>query len=230
MDVIALFASLIAIMVSAYTLWITHLRPFKVKYEIGGPFLAMVQDKAPSIAMVKEFERRRDLIHQRLNEINGISAVKPKGAFYIFANVTEACEKLGLKNSIEFQEYLLEKADVVVLSKSNQDFYRIKTNPAVGTNDSDTKNHEIIFKVQVLSSGTRLSTNSQRFKGLRNVWEYKDGGLYKYTAGDKKDLKSACVLQSELQKKGFTDAFVVVFQDGKRIPVKEALKLLKLTF
>lgn len=79
---------------------------------------AMKEDKSPSIAMVKEFERRRDLIHRRLNEINGISAVKPKGAFYIFANVTEACKKLGLKGSIEFQEYLLEKADVVVLSRN----------------------------------------------------------------------------------------------------------------
>jgi len=79
---------------------------------------AMVEDKSPSIAMVKEFERRRDLIHQRLNEINGISAVKPKGAFYIFANVSEACKRLGLKDSIEFQEYLLEKADVVVLSRN----------------------------------------------------------------------------------------------------------------
>jgi len=79
---------------------------------------AMKEDKSPSIAMVKEFERRRDLIHARLNEINGISAVKPKGAFYIFANVTKACEKLGLKDSVEFQEYLLEKADVVVLSRN----------------------------------------------------------------------------------------------------------------
>lgn len=79
---------------------------------------AMKSDKSPSIAMVNEFERRRDLIHGRLNEINGISAVKPKGAFYIFANVTEACKQLNLKNSIEFQQYLLEKADIVILSRS----------------------------------------------------------------------------------------------------------------
>jgi hypothetical protein len=61
--------------------------------------------------MVKEFERRRNLIHERLNKINGIFAVNPKGAFYIFANVTKACEKLGLKNSLEFQNYVLEKGE-----------------------------------------------------------------------------------------------------------------------
>ncbi|MHA1148958.1 MAG: pyridoxal phosphate-dependent aminotransferase [Promethearchaeota archaeon] len=79
---------------------------------------AMQEDKAPSIAMVIEFERRRDLIYERLNKIDGISALKPKGAFYIFANVTGACEKLGLKDSLEFQDYILEKADIVVLSRN----------------------------------------------------------------------------------------------------------------
>jgi aspartate/methionine/tyrosine aminotransferase len=78
---------------------------------------AMNESKAPSLAMVKEFDERRNLIHRRLNEIDGISALKPKGAFYIFANVTEACKKLNLKDSLEFQEYLLEKTDTVVLSR-----------------------------------------------------------------------------------------------------------------
>jgi len=77
----------------------------------------MRQDKSPSEVMVDEFERRRDLIYKRLNEINGISTIKPKGAFYIFANVTEACKNLGLKDSLEFQEYLLEKANVATLSR-----------------------------------------------------------------------------------------------------------------
>lgn len=79
---------------------------------------AITADKAPSESMVNEFERRRDLIHKRLNEIEGISSLKPKGAFYIFANVTEACNNLGFKSSIEFQDFLLEKADVAVLSRN----------------------------------------------------------------------------------------------------------------
>ncbi|MFW9773766.1 MAG: pyridoxal phosphate-dependent aminotransferase [Candidatus Thorarchaeota archaeon] len=72
----------------------------------------------PSLAMVKEFDTRRNLIYKRLNELKGISALKPKGAFYIFANITKACENLNLKNSLEFQEYLLKEADVVVLSRN----------------------------------------------------------------------------------------------------------------
>ena len=92
---------------------------------------------------------------------------------------------------------------------------------------SDTTSNKIIFKVQILSSATPLPTNSPKFKGIKNIWEYKDGILYKYTVGNNKELKSASALQSELRKKGFGDAFVVAFQNGKRIPVRKALKLLK---
>jgi hypothetical protein len=87
-------------------------------------------------------------------------------------------------------------------------------------------NEKIIFKVQVLSSENPLESNSTPFKGIKNVWEYKDGGLYKYTIGNKRDIQSASALQSEIRKKGFSDAFVVAFKNGKRIPVREALRLL----
>jgi N-acetylmuramoyl-L-alanine amidase len=102
-----------------------------------------------------------------------------------------------------------------------------KKNTEVDITESGTINQEIIFKVQVLSSGTLLASNSPRFKGLKNVWKYKDGGLYKYTIGNKRDIQSASALQSELRKEGFGDAFVVAFQNGKRMPVRKALKLLK---
>ena len=102
-----------------------------------------------------------------------------------------------------------------------------KKNPENVVTESGKVNKEIIFKVQVLSSGTRLATNSQRFKGLKNVWEYKDGGLHKYTTGNKRDIQSAFALQSEIREKAFSDAFVVAFQNEKRISVRKALKLLK---
>jgi len=111
------------------------------------------------------------------------------------------------------------KGDVVVETKSNKDFSKTKIN-------SDTKNQGIIFKVQIISSSTRLATNSPQFKGLKNVWEYQDSGLYKYTVGNQKDLKSASALQSKFRRKGFSEAFVVTFKNGKRIPVREALRLL----
>ena len=71
-----------------------------------------------SLSMVKEFKERREIIWEGLNEIKGIRCVKPKGAFYIYPNVTEVCQNLNLKGSKELQKYLLYEADVAVLSRS----------------------------------------------------------------------------------------------------------------
>jgi hypothetical protein len=106
------------------------------------------------------------------------------------------------------------------------DFEEKKKNKENVITKPDNINNDIIFKVQALSSKNPLKSDSPRFKGLKNVWEYKDGGLYKYTIGNKRDIPSASVLQSELRKKGFSDAFVVAFKNGKRIPVREAMMLM----
>jgi len=71
-----------------------------------------------SLSMVKEFKERRELIWEGLNEIKGIRCIKPKGAFYIYPNVTEVCQNLNLKGSKELQKYLLYEAGVAVLSRS----------------------------------------------------------------------------------------------------------------
>jgi uncharacterized coiled-coil protein SlyX len=116
------------------------------------------------------------------------------------------------------------KRDVVIQPISYKEFSKI--NSEAGNADLDTKHQEIIFKVQIISSSTRFAKNSPQFKGLKDIWEYKDSSLYKYTVGNQKDLKSASALQSEFRKKGFSGAFVVAFKNEKRIPVREALRLL----
>jgi N-acetylmuramoyl-L-alanine amidase len=118
------------------------------------------------------------------------------------------------------------KGDIVAQAKSNKNISKIKINSKMVNTESDTINQEIIFKAQIISSSTRLVKNSPQFNGLKNIWEYKDSGLYKYTVGNEKDLKSAFVLQSDLRRKGFVGAFVIAFKNGKRIPVRKARKLL----
>ncbi len=69
--------------------------------------------------MVKIFCERSKLIVDGLNDIKGIKCLKPKGAFYVFPNVTQACKNLKLATSEEFQKYLLYKAGVAVLPRSS---------------------------------------------------------------------------------------------------------------
>ncbi|NLZ74173.1 MAG: aminotransferase class I/II-fold pyridoxal phosphate-dependent enzyme, partial [Bacteroidales bacterium] len=68
--------------------------------------------------MVREFKIRRDIMVDGLNGIEGIYCKKPGGAFYVFPNITEACRKLKLKDSNEFQRYLLYEAGVAVLART----------------------------------------------------------------------------------------------------------------
>ncbi len=68
--------------------------------------------------MVDEFRRRRDYIIDRLNETPGISCLKPKGAFYAFANVSEILKKGALKDSVSLAEKLLAEANVAVVPGS----------------------------------------------------------------------------------------------------------------
>ena len=131
---------------------------------------------------------------------------------------------LALRSKLKEKHKAEEK--IVEIGKSNRVSSEIKINSKIDNNDLDSLVQEIIFKVQIISSDTLLSIHSPKLMGLKNVWVYEDGGLYKYTVGKEKDLKSAYVLQSELRKKGFVGAFVVAFKNGKRIPVRDARKLL----
>jgi aspartate aminotransferase len=64
--------------------------------------------------MRREFERRRNFIVKRLNEMPGIECDMPKGAFYVFPNVS-GLFKNNIKNSMDLSAALLEKARIAVV-------------------------------------------------------------------------------------------------------------------
>jgi aspartate/methionine/tyrosine aminotransferase len=68
--------------------------------------------------MVAKFKTRRDLIVDGLNSIKGVTCLRPKGAFYVFPNVTEACQNLGFEDSRALQNHLLYNAGVAVLART----------------------------------------------------------------------------------------------------------------
>ncbi|MHA1682322.1 MAG: pyridoxal phosphate-dependent aminotransferase [Promethearchaeota archaeon] len=106
------------LLASNFAKWATNTVSCTATFVQDAGLVAMQEPKDTSQAMVREFQARRDLIYKLLNDIDGITAVKPRGAFYIFANVTAACEKLGFKTSLDFQDYILDKCDVAVLSRT----------------------------------------------------------------------------------------------------------------
>jgi aminotransferase len=63
--------------------------------------------------MVKEFDRRRCLVHKRFNEIEDFNCALPRGAFYVFPSIKD----FGM-SSEEFAEFLVKKAHVTVVPGS----------------------------------------------------------------------------------------------------------------
>ncbi len=57
--------------------------------------------------MIREFEKRRNIVYEGINSIDGISCTKPQGAFYAFVNI----KNTGL-SSEEFALRLLEEKHV----------------------------------------------------------------------------------------------------------------------
>jgi len=62
--------------------------------------------------MVKAFRERRDTVVRGLNQIEGIRCREPKGAFYVFPNITG----LGLGDSATVAERILNEAGVATLA------------------------------------------------------------------------------------------------------------------
>ncbi len=64
--------------------------------------------------MLEEYRTRRDSIHAWLTAHPGIQCVKPKGAFYLFPDISALLSPAGMRTSADFAQALIEKEHVVV--------------------------------------------------------------------------------------------------------------------
>ena len=75
--------------------------------------------------MRREFDQRRKYMIEKLNQIKGVSCLKPAGAFYAFPNVSKILEK-GVKyngkriiNSFDLADFILKEAEVALIPGSD---------------------------------------------------------------------------------------------------------------
>jgi aspartate aminotransferase len=84
---------------------------------------ALVGPQDEVAKMAGEFDRRRRVIVRGLNALPGVSCVMPKGAFYVFANVSGLFGRAWkaadgtriLKGSVDVTAFLLDEAEVAVV-------------------------------------------------------------------------------------------------------------------
>ena len=124
-------------------------------------------------------------------------------------------QKEKLKTEMEIAELKLKKGIKDPVTPVNE-VKPVNPIPAEG----------VCYRVQFYSSGQQMSLNSPKFKGLDQIFEYSDKGMYKYTTGMFDNFAEALKFQGMVRKAGFADAFVVGLNGNKRITVDEAKKAL----
>lgn len=133
--------------------------------------------------------------------------------------------KEGAENeSVKEKEIIKEvKPKIIEKSKTKQEIKKQKREDK--KNKNELVEEGVVFKVQFATSSKKLELLPQNFKGLENVELYKAGGLYRYVVGKETNMTDANSLQLKVRNKGYRDAFVIAFSNGKRISISEALKL-----
>jgi aspartate/methionine/tyrosine aminotransferase len=69
--------------------------------------------------IVDTLRTRRDLLHQKVNQIPGFRAYLPTSSFYMWVNVTEAAKMLGTKNHEDFRLKLLNDTGVAFCTREH---------------------------------------------------------------------------------------------------------------
>jgi N-acetylmuramoyl-L-alanine amidase len=137
----------------------------------------------------------------------------------------------------EYKNELESKQKVDVLKKEEENnpkeiiINEEKTKPLdVKKNKKRNKKNKsveqgVIFKVQISSSPKKIELKPENFNGVEGVGLYEAGGLYRYIVGVERNMTEANRLQLQMRAKGFKDAFIVAFSDGKRISISKAINL-----
>ncbi|WP_213523033.1 N-acetylmuramoyl-L-alanine amidase [Nonlabens sp.] len=73
-----------------------------------------------------------------------------------------------------------------------------------------------VYKVQISASSNKLEAQAYNFKSLPEISREKEGSLYRYFTGHVYSLQEASDLRKKAIAKGYTSAFIVVYEKGER--------------
>ena len=143
-----------------------------------------------------------------------------------YLNSENGQEKYSVSISSDIIKYILQ---VTLNTVSNS---KVAKNETVASSKSKANERgnssnifsNIEFKVQIASGSNKIETKSYNFKGLDNVERIKVGSSYKYYLGSTSDYNEIQKIQQLAKSKGYASAFIVAFENGKRISVEDVFK------
>ena len=136
-------------------------------------------------------------------------------------------KKLSECISSAFDKYY---TDLTKLMENTPTEYMANTRTEGNTNIQEKSSADMsgkpVFKIQFLTSSTKLKDNDKAFKGLTGVECYQEKGLYKYTYGATTDYNQILRTKKKVNET-FKDAFIVAFINDERVNTQEAIALYK---
>lgn len=143
-----------------------------------------------------------------------------------YLNSEAGQDKFSKSISADILKYLQQITLNTVVGNNvskNENIPVSKANTSIAKNTSNISS-KIEFKVQIASGANKIETKPYNFNGLSNVERVRVDGSYKYYLGSTSDYTEIIKVQELAKSKGYTSAFIVAFENGKRIPVGDVIK------
>jgi len=82
-----------------------------------------------------------------------------------------------------------------------------------------------VYYVQILAANKQVELTPENFRGLNEITSIEEDYVFKYRYGKSSSYLEILEYLDNARAQGYKDAYVVVYLDGKRISIEDALKL-----
>lgn len=167
------------------------------------------------------FKREQDIKHtgKSVTIVPPAVKVKPLAVVSGSQNATAQVTKED-SSSIDSSSAQTNSKNTVVVTRA------ASTSPQTRAAERKMLGDSIVFKLQILAVGAKLSDGDDRLKGLSDVECVFDNGLYKYFCGASTNYNEVYRCKKSLDTQ-FPDSFIVAYQGSKKIDTIEAIRQFK---
>lgn len=134
--------------------------------------------------------------------------------------------------NINISENIVDETNIVI-NETNDNRIEDIENVECNNNDNNeslitaAQNESPVFKIQIMTSDKKLSSQSKQFKGLFPVDCYKEKGLYKYTYAEDTNYNNVLRIKRTKVDRKFKDAFIIAFKNGEKMDINQAIREFK---
>lgn len=123
------------------------------------------------------------------------------------------------QEAVPVEQLVQQEAQTVPAEQTQQEPEPLTAPVETKTPQADVS--ETVFKIQFLTSGSKLKNGDARLKGLTGVDCYKEGGVWKYTIGASTNYNEIYRLRKQVAAK-FPQAFIIAFRNGEKVDTAKA--------